>query len=97
MLGRKEWRFRVVVCVGGVCGECWERGVGEYEEEVRRGMGRGGGRERADSVLEEEEEERGREELDLVRKAGIEQERRRESNDFTGILERLDGGQSYVC
>jgi hypothetical protein len=92
MLNRHEWTYDIQVCKRSVCWDCKERCKWERDQEVKEQaenvVGKDDNRERADSVLQDDEA--GTE--DLMRKMGIEQGRPRSPIEVVGgIEERLVG------
>jgi hypothetical protein len=90
MLNRHEWTYDIQVCRRSVCWDCkerckWERDL-EIKQQVEKKEQRE--RERADSVLQDDEAG----EEDLMRKMAIEQGRPKSPiESLEGIDERLVG------
>ncbi|ORY07299.1 hypothetical protein BCR34DRAFT_626494 [Clohesyomyces aquaticus] len=93
MLNRTEWKYDVQVCKRSVCWDCGERCRWEMEEEEREKREGGikvteeASRERADSVLQDEE---GVMDEVLMAKVGIETGARSPIEAVGGIEERLE-------
>ncbi|KAH3990680.1 hypothetical protein HBH70_201870 [Parastagonospora nodorum] len=87
MLKRHEWKYDIQVCRRSVCWDCKERCKWEQEQEIKEraeaSMEVKAERERADSVLQDDEPRMD----DLVRKSGIEQCRPKSPIEAVGGIE----------
>jgi hypothetical protein len=96
MLKRHEWKYDIQVCKRSVCWDCRERCKWEEEQAVKEreaecNKSAEANRERADSVLQDDEPR----EEDLMRKMGIEQWRPKSPIEAVGgIEERLGNRRS---
>lgn len=93
MLNRSEWKYDIQVCKRSVCWDCKERCRWELEQEVEERLKRRAGvaegtRDRADSVLQDDEVG----EEHLMRKMGLEEWRSKSPIEAVGgIEERIEG------
>jgi len=87
MLKRHEWKYDIQVCKRSVCWDCKERCKWEREQEIKEqadaSIEMKAERERADSVLQDDEPRMD----DLVRKSGIEQCRPKSPIEAVGGIE----------